>query len=134
MVRLAFFTALTGALLVGLWWFTQPRAPSSPTTRAESVATTDTQSTQAQIFTLRIAKGQLVSGSAQLQAKIGDTITLRVTADQADELHIHGYDLHLELTPEQVGTLRFTAIHTGRFDIELHRSHREIAALEIFPR
>ncbi|MEU9702076.1 hypothetical protein [Streptomyces sp. NPDC047981] len=59
---------------------------------------------------------------SRIELKKGEQITLRVTADRADTLHVHGYDRELPLTPGEPGTLTFTADRTGLFEVETHGS------------
>ncbi|MBH2008564.1 MAG: hypothetical protein I8H71_02570 [Xanthomonadaceae bacterium] len=84
-------------------------------------------------FALRIAGGKLVEGPQVIKLTRNAAVVLTVVSDTADELHVHGYNLTLKLVPNQAATLRFTGKHTGRFSFELHKTHREIGAFEIYP-
>lgn len=64
----------------------------------------------------------------------GDTVTLLVASDHADEMHVHGYDLEEKLQPKNATVLTFKADRSGRFTIELHHAHLELGALEVQPR
>jgi hypothetical protein len=86
------------------------------------------------VFEISIRDGKAVSGSPLLQVREGDEITLKIVSDRGDELHLHGYDLHADLVPGETSTLAFTATRTGRFGMEMHRSHTELGALEVYPR
>lgn len=68
-----------------------------------------------------------------LRVTRGDTVRLLVTSDAADELHLHGYDLHLDLEAGTTAELTFTAEHAGRFEYELHKRHQTVGALEVYP-
>lgn len=81
-----------------------------------------------------IEQGRRVSGPEQLQLRQGDTVRIAFLADAADELHLHGYDLTLQLKPGEPATLEFVAHHSGRFEYELHGAHQVIGALEVLPR
>ncbi|MDM4771341.1 hypothetical protein [Solimonas sp. SE-A11] len=80
-----------------------------------------------------VRQGRRESGPAVVVLKAGDEVELRVTSDSNDELHLHGYDLSLPLRAGQTGSLRFRAQHSGRFELELHHRHLELAALEVRP-
>ena len=54
--------------------------------------------------------------------KKGDRVTLRVTSDRADTLHVHGYDRELPLPAGKPATLTLTADRTGLFEVETHES------------
>jgi plastocyanin len=84
-------------------------------------------------FDIVVRGGRRISEPAILKVHQGDDVTFRISTDSADEFHLHGYNLHAQLTPERTATLRFTAKLTGRFGYELHRSGLEIGALEVYP-
>ncbi len=84
-------------------------------------------------FELNIKGGALTSGPRRIEVPQGSAIELKVTTDHADELHLHGYDLKFQLTADESATLVFSADHSGRFGLELHHSHSEIATLEVMP-
>lgn len=86
------------------------------------------------VFELVVQDGSLVSGPKVLRVAQGDQLTIRVTADAAEEFHLHGYDLKLDLEPGVPAELNLTAEHSGRFEYELHRAHLELGALEVMPR
>ena len=92
--------------------------------------------TQAQVkvtIELVARSGRRASGPDVVRLKKGDLIMLTVTSDVADELHLHGYDLHLRLLPDHPATLSFTAARTGRFSAELHKAGAKLTTLEIYP-
>jgi hypothetical protein len=78
--------------------------------------------------------GKPVGGAQAVRVVRGDEVVLTVRSDRADELHLHGYNMHLHLKPGTPGTLRFTAKRTGRFSAELHKSDVEIVVFEIYPK
>jgi hypothetical protein len=80
-----------------------------------------------------VRQGRRESGPAVVVLKAGDEVELRVNSDHDDELHLHGYDLSMPLRAGQTGSLRFRAEHSGRFELELHHHHLELAALEVRP-
>ena len=65
----------------------------------------------------------LQAGKEQtLNYKEGDTVRFRVVSDEAEEVHVHGYDITQELEPGKVETVSFKATITGIFEIELEGS------------
>jgi plastocyanin len=85
-------------------------------------------------FALVARNNKLVSGPAVIKVQKGDEVTITITSDKADKLHLHGYDLHADLAPGKTATLKFKANLTGRFTYELHRADVELGAVEVFPR
>jgi hypothetical protein len=61
----------------------------------------------------------------------GETFTLIATSDKAYEIHIHGYDKKLELTPGQVGTETFVADQTGTFEVEIEDTSTHLFSLQV---
>jgi len=81
-----------------------------------------------------IEGGKPVGGAQAVRVVRDDEVLLTVRSDRDDELHLHGYNLHLHLKAGTPGTLRFTARRTGRFSAELHKSDTEVVVFEIYPR
>jgi hypothetical protein len=86
------------------------------------------------VFDLVVKGGKLVSGSPVVKAREGDEVTLTITSDTGDEVHLHGYDRHLPLKAGEAATLHIQATRTGRFPFELHKAHGELGTLEVYPR
>ena len=87
-----------------------------------------------QVISVEFKGGKVISGPQVVKLKRDDEVTLNVLSDRADELHLHGYDLHLTLQPNQTATLKFVARRTGRFSFELHKDGVELGVLEIYPK
>ena len=121
---------LATAVLLGLFFLLKPG--SEPESTNQQQTQTAQQATE-KTFTLEVNDGKLVDGSDTLKASQGDDIVIKVTSNQADELHLHGYDKEAELKPGVPSQLSFKADKSGRFIIELHKSDQEIAALEVQP-
>ena len=158
-MRKVLYLAVTVAILVGLFLALAPKKADSPTapsvpiapapqappangnestpSAAAAGAVADTAPLPAEGGTtveITVHHGRLVAGPAVIKLKQGDQVTLRVTSDSNDELHVHGYDLHLNLIAGQPAQLSFTADHSGRFEYELHHAHTDLGAFEVYPR
>lgn len=83
---------------------------------------------------LVVQSGRLATGPQLVKLERNDAVELTIVSDRADELHVHGYNLHLALQPGKPATLKFTAKRTGRFSFELHPSGVELGVFEIYPR
>ncbi len=128
------------AALAGLFVFFKPpiapppapplAAPTAPTATRAPAATLPAP----RIFELMVAGGKLQSGPRLIQLRQGEAVTLKVTSDRNDELHVHGYDLHAHLHAHTPATLSFEAGRSGRFEYELHQAHVELGVLEVQPR
>lgn len=80
-----------------------------------------------------VAQGQRVRGPDRVIAQQGQHVQIDVLSDRDDELHLHGYDLHLPLSAGKPVTLSLHAEHSGRFELELHKRHLSLAVLEVHP-
>ncbi len=113
-------------------------SPSAPSAASEPVAASGPSASQPEsgaiAIELVVAKGRLVSGDPVVKLKKGDRVQLAITADTADELHLHGYNKRLSLKPGQRALLDFVAGKTGRFTYELHHADIELGAIEVYPR
>ncbi|MFF6778255.1 hypothetical protein ACFY8W_32555 [Streptomyces sp. NPDC012637] len=107
---------------------TQP-APPAPTTVPNSTQT-PTQSPkpmpkpapQGRTVTITITGNSVQPPPSRIELKKGERVTLQVTADRADTLHVHGYDRELPLTTGRTATLTLTVDRTGLFEVETHES------------
>ncbi len=102
-----------------------------PTATAESAPAPPRPQETARI---RVRGGVAAGGIEEVRVRRGDRVRLTITADQADEVHLHGYDIERPVGPGQPARLRFTADAEGIFELELHGTHTQIATLEVRPR
>jgi FtsP/CotA-like multicopper oxidase with cupredoxin domain len=85
------------------------------------------------VVQVRVKGGQPVGGLEKISVKKGDQVEIDVTADAADEAHLHGYDIEKELTPGKKARFRFKADIEGVFELELHHSGAQLARLTVKP-
>jgi FtsP/CotA-like multicopper oxidase with cupredoxin domain len=130
-MRKVLYLAVTVAILVGLFLALAPKKADSPSAPSVSFAPGPQAGTTVEI---KVHQGRLVAGPAVIKLTQGDRVALRVASDSKDELHVHGYDLHLNLIAGQPAQLSFTADHSGRFEYELHQAHTDLGAFEVYPR
>lgn len=84
-------------------------------------------------FTLQVVQRKVVPGPTLLTARQGDTVVIHITCDEAEELHLHGYDRAIDLAPGVEETLTVVANMSGHFPFELEHSKTELGALEVTP-
>jgi len=77
--------------------------------------------------------GEVVGGIKRPSVKQGDRVVFVVRSDVSDEVHLHGYDLAVDVAPGEPARIRFTADLVGRFEIELEGRHLPLAELEVEP-
>jgi hypothetical protein len=81
-----------------------------------------------------IAHGQVTPVNATLQATVRQPITLHVTSDVADELHVHSVPDHkFEVAAAANQTFQFSVDVPGSVDVELHHLDRTVATIHVNP-
>ena len=63
----------------------------------------------------------------------GDTVRFRVRHGEAEEVHIHGYDIKKELAANETADVSFKATIPGIFEIELEQSGTPLGRLKVEP-
>ena len=82
------------------------------------------------VFDLSIEDGELVGGVRREQVSVGEKITINAIGGGTEQIHIHGYDLYLELENGE-GSIVFDALLPGRFEIEFEESGRLVIELTV---
>jgi hypothetical protein len=67
-------------------------------------------------------------------AKQGDRVTMTITADKAEEIHLHGYDIHFSV-PDAGGSVShtFAADKSGSFELELEATSTHLGQFQVSP-
>jgi hypothetical protein len=102
-------------------------ADPQPSSTSPSTETTVEEGT---VVEISVASGE-VSGGGRHQIDLGDTVTIRVTSDVADHVHLHGYDVLADVGAGETSELVFDATIPGVFEVELEDSRIPLAELEI---
>jgi len=63
----------------------------------------------------------------------GGEVRLKVNSDTADEIHIHGYDIHKDVDAGGSVSFAFPATIDGQFVVELEDHKQQIANLDVTP-
>jgi hypothetical protein len=83
---------------------------------------------------ITIAHGQVTPANATLQAAVHQPITLHVTSDVTDELHVHSVPDHkFEVAATANQTFQFSVDVPGSVDVELHHLDRTVATIHVHP-
>jgi hypothetical protein len=79
------------------------------------------QMATAKQFSFAIKQRKLDAADKVVRVVKGDAVELVFTGDEPAELHLHGYDIKLDLKANEPGKIQFTATIAGRFPLEVHR-------------
>jgi heme/copper-type cytochrome/quinol oxidase subunit 2 len=77
--------------------------------------------------------GRPVAGIRTIAVNEGERVRFEVTSDVAEEVHIHGYDLHKDVAAGGTVGFDFSAAIAGVFVIELEARSEQIASLKVEP-
>lgn len=122
-------------VLSGLFFVFKPKTTTTgnQTTPTPTITATISPSTT-KTFDLKIEGRKIVSGSQSLTANQGDEVIFKITADEDEEFHLHGYDNSVELQKGVAAEIKLTANLTGRFIFELEKAKIDIGVLEVLPK
>ena len=113
---------------------TDQPADTTTTTAADPTTTQTSETTAAPeegvVIEVTVQGGQ-VEGGGRKQVPLGETVTLRVTSDVADHVHLHGYDVLVDVAAGETAELTFDATIPGVFEAELEDSRLPLLELEI---
>ena len=70
-------------------------------------------------------------GTRVVSVPKGTSVTINMTASDAEEYHLHGYDLEQKAAPGVTSTFEFTADQTGQFDLERHLTEKTLLVLVV---
>lgn len=110
---------------------TPSAAPSQPASTEQPTAPGSASAPTGQLVQLSYLGGQVTGATARVAVALGSTVTLEVTSDTADEIHLHGYDLSTPVTPGAPAVLTFTADIPGVFELELEESGVPLTQVEV---
>jgi hypothetical protein len=121
----------------------QDRTVAGATTLAATTATpgaTGTSTSTGQtdvpipaVPVIKVVGAKPQGGVKRLTYVKGDTIRFTVQSDTADEIHVHGYDVHKDVAAGGKVTFSIPATIEGLFVVELERHATQIAELEVDP-
>ena len=106
-------------------------ASASSTSSAAELSTTTPVPPAGQQLAVQVAGGKVTGDTGRVPVPVGDHVTLTITSDVPDEVHVHGYDLTTALTPGTPAELTFDATIPGVFEVELHEAGTVLLSLQV---
>jgi hypothetical protein len=80
---------------------------------------------------VRVTGSQVQTSERRVKVKVGEQVRLEVTADRADEVHLHGYDRMVEAQPGKPAVLEFRADIPGVYEVELEHAGLKLLELQV---
>jgi hypothetical protein len=104
---------------------------SSPASTSAAAAAPSAPAAAGQRIEVTVTGGQVTGDTGRVPVPAGEHVTLVVTSDAPDELHVHGYDLGADLAPGTPATVEFDATIPGVFEVELHDAGTLLLSLQV---
>jgi len=94
------------------------------------------------VIDIRIESRSIVSPKGAIRVIEQEVVEIRWTSDETVKLHLHGYDIKLDVHPGKISVMSIYAKATGRFPITSHgwakqthnHGHNALIYLEVYPR
>jgi hypothetical protein len=112
---------------------TNPGTTIGTTTASSSTTTAATTTAANTPVTIRVLVkgGKPVGGIQRATVKKGQTVAIVVHSDVADEVHVHGYDLHKDVAAGGTVRVTFPATIVGEFEAELESRKLQIVGFTV---
>lgn len=104
-----------------------------------AVGSTSVRAQERRSFDMEIKGGQVAADTNTIRVTEGDDVEISWASDRPAQLHLHGYDVQVSVTPEAPSVMAFRAHTAGRFPVSDHATahgaaHGVLIYLEIYPR
>ena len=85
---------------------------------------------------LQIRNSEVDLDNKTIRVTQGSVVELHWSSDQTHALHLHGYDVKINVTPDSTTITHLEAKATGRFPVEIHGSnnHNTLIYIEVYPK
>jgi hypothetical protein len=104
---------------------------STPNTKSPSNTADPSGETADVTVNVIVANGKVNPSGVSVKVKAGQSVLITAVSDADEELHIHGYDKELKLSPGKPASVKFTADMKGTFEVETHKSGKLVAKLVV---
>jgi heme/copper-type cytochrome/quinol oxidase subunit 2 len=98
---------------------------------ATTAAPGTTAAGDAQTVQITVTGTKVETAERRVKVPLDGKVRLEVTADRADEVHLHGYDRKVDLAPGTPAVLEFTADVPGVFEVELEEAGLKLVELQV---
>ena len=128
--RLAVSTLTVSALLLTAGCGTGSSHPPTPSS-SSSASGTASPNRAVQVVSLTVKGGKVTGATGRVKVELGSTVRLVVTSDVSDEVHVHTYDKHADVTAGSTTTLQFTADIPAIIEVELETRRLLLTRLQV---
>ena len=78
-----------------------------------------------------VRNGQVIPALHRVDFERGDQFRLIVDSDEADEVHVHGFDVEKPVRPGEPAVFNLTADQPGLYEVETHESELTLLQLVV---
>jgi cytoskeletal protein RodZ len=111
----------------------EPSQTESPSpTEEPTEEPTESPSPDAVEIEIEVEDGE-VRGPGEVEVTQGERVRIVVKADVSDEVHVHGYDLTADVTPQEAAVIVFRADAPGVYEVELESAGLLLLELSVVP-
>jgi hypothetical protein len=104
----------------------------TPSTSAGTTTAAPSSVARADVtINVTVSNGVVTPSGATITVKVGQSVAVDAISDVEEEVHVHGYDKELQLTPGKPASVVFTANVKGTFEVETHKSGKLVAKLVV---
>lgn len=96
-----------------------------------SAAPATDQTQQAVEVTVAVQNGKVTPKPHTVDVPLGSEVSLQVTSDVDDEVHVHGFDVEEPLEAGHTTTITLHADEKGVFEVETHETELLLLQLEV---
>ena len=107
-----------------------PTTSAAPAATASTTLASTTTAVAGQLVSVTVRGGQ-VQGPSRQRVERNETVTVRVSSDVADEIHVHGYNKTAPVAAGGTGEVSFVANIPGVFEVEFEKSGKLLFTLEV---
>ena len=113
-----------------------PLSPPTGTPTPEASADSETLAAPpfgGTVVDVQFAGGEVRTAEPRVVVPLGGQVRLVVTSDVVDEVHVHGVDEYISVSPGASVTYDFTASIPGIFEVEMHEAGDLLFTLQVEP-
>lgn len=110
---------------------TAPAASPSDPASQPAATPPDSPATDVVNIAIAITDGKVSPAGQRVDVPRGAAVSLEITTDAADEVHVHGHDITAAIQPGQPTRVEFVADEPGLFEVETHDSHLLLVQLAV---
>lgn len=113
---------------------TQAEAPTDDPADSKPEKKEPSEPAEPQVPQIEIKGGEPVGGVQEIEVTEGEELRVEIETDTADELHLHGFDVYLDIVPGKTNELVVdNADIGGVLELESHTTGALLAEISVVP-